>query len=121
MRDRPRTKVPAVLATLLEAFAQGDLGAAARTFGERGAYHEAHKEPIRGRAAIAAHFTRFAESGAAWEFVVEDVLVDGDRACVVFRYAHAGGAAQGRLERDGCALVSFDGRGQIAQWREYDA
>jgi hypothetical protein len=114
------TGVAGGLATVLAAFARGDLIAAAAGFGERAAYRELRKPALLGQAAVAAHFARFSESGAVWEFVVDDVIADGDRACVVYRFIGPGGDGQGRLERAGCALVRLDGRGQIAEWREYE-
>jgi ketosteroid isomerase-like protein len=113
------TSASGALANVLGAFARRDLAGAAAAFAEDGVYREARKPAVRGRAAVAAYFARFAASGAAWEFVVDDVLADGDRACVVYRFA-AGGDGEARRERAGCALVRFDGRGQIAQWREYE-
>ena len=108
------------LAAVLAAFARGDLGAAAAAFGEHATYREAGKPALSGRAAVAAHFARFAASGTPWNFLVDDVIADGDRACVVYRFMLAEGDGNGRLERAGCALVRLDGRGQIAEWREYE-
>ncbi|MDQ6926264.1 MAG: nuclear transport factor 2 family protein, partial [Candidatus Eremiobacteraeota bacterium] len=104
----------------LAAFARGDLGAGAAGFGEHAIYCEARKPALRGRAAVAAHFARFAASGAAWEFRVDDVIEDADRACVVYRFTVPEGDGTGRHERAGCALVRLDERGQIAEWREYE-
>jgi ketosteroid isomerase-like protein len=114
------TAVPGVLTAVLDAFARGDLAAAAAEFAEHGVYREARKPAVRGRAAVAEHFARFAASGAAWQLLVDDVIAGGDRACVVYRFAAAGGQGAARHERAGCALVRFDGRGQIEEWREYE-
>ena len=114
------TGVAEGLATVLAAFARGDLGAAAAGFGEHATYREARKPAVLGRAAVAAHFARFAASGASWEFLVDDVIADGDRACVAYRFEVREGDGKGRLERAGCALVRLDERGQIAEWREYE-
>jgi ketosteroid isomerase-like protein len=114
------TSATGVLASVLDAFARGDLTAAAAGFAHDGAYREAGKPAVHGQVAVAAHFARFAASGAAWSFHTDDVLVDGDRACVVYRFAAPGGDGQARLERAGCALVRLDGRGRITEWREYE-
>jgi limonene-1,2-epoxide hydrolase len=114
------TGVAEGLASVLAAFARGDLDAAAAGFAEHATYREARKPALHGQAAVAAHFARFAASGAAWEFRVDDVIADGDRACVVYRFSAGEGDGKGRLERAGCALVRLDGRGQIADWREYE-
>jgi hypothetical protein len=114
------TAVADGLATVLAAFARGDLVAAAAGFGEHAEYREARKPALCGQAAVAAHFARFAASGAAWEFLVDDVIADGGRACVVYRFLVPGGEGRRLLERAGCALVRLDERGHIAQWREYE-
>jgi ketosteroid isomerase-like protein len=114
------TSATGALATVLDAFARGDLAAAAAEFAEHAVYREARKPGVRGQPAVAAHFARFAASGTAWRFLVDDVIVDGDRACVVYRFAVPGGDGTGWLERAGCALVRLDGRGHIAEWREYE-
>ena len=114
------TTVAGGLAAVLDAFARGDLSAAAAGFGEHASYREARKPALHGQAAVAAHFSRFAASGEAWEFLVDDVIADADRACVIYRFTVGEGDGKGRLERAGCALVRLDGRGQIAEWREYE-
>jgi ketosteroid isomerase-like protein len=108
------------LAAVLAAFARGDLDAAAGGFGEHATYREARKPALEGRAAVAAHFARFAASGVTWTFFVDDVIAEGDRTCVVYRFEVAEGDGKGRHERAGCALVRLDGRGHIAEWREYE-
>lgn len=108
------------LTAVLAAFARGDLDAAAAGFAEHATYREARKPALEGRAAVAAHFARFAAAGATWRFSVDDVITDGDRACVVYRFVLSEGDGRGRLERAGCALVRLDGRGHIAEWREYE-
>jgi ketosteroid isomerase-like protein len=114
------TAVAEGLSTVLAAFARGDLGAAAAGFAEHAVYREARKPALHGRPAIADHFARFASAGPAWEFLVDDVIADGDRACVVYRFRAGEGDGIHRLERAGCALVRLDGRGHVAQWREYE-
>lgn len=108
------------LAAVLEGFARGSLAGVAERFAEDGTYREARKAPIRGRAAIAAEFARFAASGVAFRFEVDDVLENGDRACVVYRFAVPEGTGEPWRERAGCATVRFDRRGLIAEWREYE-
>jgi ketosteroid isomerase-like protein len=104
----------------LDAFVSGDLSQAADCFAEDAVYRELRRAPVTGRAAIAEHFARFASSGAAWRFVVEDVIVDEDRACVTFVFSMSEGTSQSMRERAGCAIVHLDARGQIAEWREYE-
>lgn len=109
-----------VLTAVLDAFKRGDLAGAAAEFAEDGAYREARKPAVSGRAAVAEHFAHYAASGGTWEFLVDDVIAGGERACVVYRFATPGGQGAARLERAGCALVRFDERGQIVEWREYE-
>jgi ketosteroid isomerase-like protein len=108
------------LASVLDTFARGELSGVAERFAEHGAYREARKPPIEGRAAIAAEFARFAASGVPFRFTVDDVIASADRACVVYRFATPGGTGEPWRERAGCAIVRFDECGQIAEWREYE-
>ncbi|MDB5071535.1 MAG: hypothetical protein JWM87_2646 [Candidatus Eremiobacteraeota bacterium] len=108
------------LAAVLDAFVRGELGGVAERFAEHGAYREARKPPLVGRAAIAAEFARFVASGVPFRFTVDDVIASAARACVVYRFATAGGSGEPWRERAGCAIVRFDGCGQIAEWREYE-
>ena len=82
-----------------------------------GVYREARREPIVGRDAIVAHFTHFFRDGPRFTFVVDETIVEGDRAAVRFRFSIAGADETWR-ERDGCAFVAFSD-GTIAEWREY--
>jgi len=107
------------LSAVLGAFARGTVDGVAERFADDGTYSEPRKAPIRGRAAIAAEFARFAD-GVPFRFQVDHVLASGDRACVVYRFAIPGGDGEPWRERAGCATVRFDERGQIAEWREYD-
>ncbi len=113
MRLRPLDRV-------LAAYASGDLARAAAGFAPDAVYREARKQPVRGRQAIAAHFERFAARGARWSFALDEVIADGDRACVVYRFGLSGGPGEPLRERAGCATVRLDGSGLIAEWREYE-
>lgn len=108
------------LDTVLGAFARGELGGVAASFGEDATYQEARKPPIQGRDAIAAEFARFTATGVPFRFEVDDVIALADRACVVYRFAVPGGEGEPWRERAGCATVRFDERGRIAAWREYE-
>jgi ketosteroid isomerase-like protein len=108
------------LTTVLDAFARGNLPDAVACFSEGASYVEARKDAIRGRAAIAAEFARFAGTGVPFRFTIDDVIAAGDRACVVYRFAVRGGDGEPWRERAGCATVRFDERGQIEEWREYE-
>jgi ketosteroid isomerase-like protein len=107
------------LAAVLDAFSRGTVDGVAAHFADDGAYREARKPPLCGRAAIAAEFARFAAFGP-FRFEVDDVIASGDRACVVYRFAVPGGAGEPWRERAGCATVRFDQHGRIAEWREYE-
>ncbi|HEX3467759.1 MAG TPA: nuclear transport factor 2 family protein [Candidatus Elarobacter sp.] len=112
--------VPPSLAAALDAFARGVPAEALPSFADDATYAEAGKPPVCGRAGIAAEFARFAASGVPFRFVVEDAIVDGNRACVEYRFAVATGAGGAWRERAGCATVRFDHRGHIEEWREYE-
>ncbi len=106
--------------TVLAAFESGALSDAAACFAADATYREARSDPLRGRAAIAAWFAGFAASGTTWRFTVDDVIRDGARACVAYRFAVSRGAADPARERAGCAIVRVDDCGLIAEWREYE-
>ena len=112
--------VPEALAAVLEIFGRGEVNGAAAWFAEDATYREARKPPLRGRDAIAAQFERFGATGAPFRFEVDDVIGNGDRACVVYRFAVPGGEGEPWRERAGCATVQFDEHGRIAAWREYE-
>jgi ketosteroid isomerase-like protein len=108
------------LATALDAVTRGSLSDALPSFAEDASYAEARKEPIRGRRAIAAEFARFGAAGVPFRFTVDDVIADGNRACVIYRFAVRTGEGDVWRERAGCAVVRFDERDQIEEWREYE-
>jgi predicted SnoaL-like aldol condensation-catalyzing enzyme len=108
-----------MLASLMRAWHGGDALRAAAHFALDATYREAGREPLEGRDAIVAHFTRFFRDGPLWRFAVDDVIVEGRRACVVYRFWVKGPGEEWR-ERAGCALVGFDQSGSVAAWREYE-
>ena len=96
----------------------GDALVAGAHFAEDGTYREASREPILGRPAIVTHFTKFFRDGPRWEFHTDDVIVERDRAAVRYRFAIVSPEGA-RVERSGCALVTFRD-GTILEWREYE-
>jgi hypothetical protein len=108
------------LADALDAFARGEPGGAVASFADGATYAEAGKDAVRGRIAIAAEFARFVATGVPFRFTIDDVIAEGARACVVYRFALGGGDGEPWRERAGCATVRFDERGQIEEWREYE-
>lgn len=111
MRDLRET-----LMELVSAWRAGDALRASAFFAEDGVYHEVGREPVRGRNEIATYFTRFFRDGPAWQFEIQDIIVEGERAAVAYRFAiHT---SDGWHELAGCALVRREG-GSIAEWREY--
>jgi ketosteroid isomerase-like protein len=108
------------LATVLAAFERCEPVDAVASFSEDATYVEARKDAIRGRTAIAAEFARFGATGVPYRFTFDDVIAEGARACVVYRFAVGGGDGEPWRERAGCATVRFDERGQIEEWREYE-
>ncbi|MBD5653829.1 MAG: nuclear transport factor 2 family protein, partial [Candidatus Eremiobacteraeota bacterium] len=94
------------LESLFSAWRTGDALRSAAHFATGGTYREAGREPLVGRDAMVAHFTNFFRDGPRFEFYVDDTLVDGDRAAVRFRFVTV--SSEGvRLERSGCAFVTF--------------
>lgn len=110
-------KLQQLLESVIEAWRQGDAHRACAFFAPDGTFHEAGREPILGRDAIYEHFQRFFRDGPLWRFDVDEVLVQGDRAAVCYRYAVKGAGGSWR-ERAGCAIVHA-ADGLIGLWREY--
>jgi uncharacterized protein (TIGR02246 family) len=110
-----------LLESLFAAWRAGDALRSAAHFAPDATYRETGHEPIEGRAAIVAHFTRFFRDGPQWRFDVDEIVVEGERAAVRYRFALAGipdGSGSGWQEKPGCAFVTFRD-GTVAEWREY--
>ncbi len=106
------------LEQLFDAWRRGDALRSAAHFALDGSYREAGRQPIVGRDAIVAHFTKFFRDGPRWEFYADETIVEGERAAVKYRFAVV--SSDGAwLERSGCAFVVFT-NGTIAEWREYE-
>lgn len=107
-----------VLDGLFAAWRDGDALRSGAHFALDGRYWEARREPIAGRAAIVAHFTRFFRDGPPWRLHVDGVVAEGSQAAVRYRFEieKSPGAWS---ERSGCAFVTFED-GTIAEWREYE-
>ncbi len=106
----------ALIDELVAAWRANDAHRASAFFAPGGRYHESGCEPIIGRDAVYAHFQRFFRDGPPWRIEIDDVLEDGDRAAVAYRFAVKG--RDGWHEGAGCALVHREG-GLIIEWREY--
>lgn len=108
--------VRSLIEELIAAWQANDAHRASAFFATDGVYHESGGAKIEGREAIFEHFQRFFRDGPAWRIDVDDIVVDGERAAVAYRFAIAtGGAWQ---TREGCALVRYEG-GLVSSWREY--
>ena len=108
------------LDAVLDAFERGDLDDALPWFSQTCVYREPRGESIVGRDALAAHWAAFAASGVRWRFSVDRVIAGDDAVCIVHRFAMPEGDGTAWRERAGCAVVRFDARGFIEEWREYD-
>ncbi|MGP6190199.1 MAG: nuclear transport factor 2 family protein [Vulcanimicrobiaceae bacterium] len=108
----------ALLESLIEAWRAGDALRAGAHFAADAVYREARHEPLAGREAIVAHFTAFFRDGPPWELEVDDVVLEGERAALRYRFILYPRSAE-RRERPGCAFVAF-GDGGICEWREYE-
>ena len=106
------------LTRLFDAWKVGDALRSGAHFALEGSYREAGGEPLVGRDAIVAHFTRFFRDGPRFEFFVDDIVVEDNRAAVRYRFAIADTGSSWR-ERPGCAFVTFSD-GTISEWREYE-
>ncbi|HUN28992.1 MAG TPA: nuclear transport factor 2 family protein [Alphaproteobacteria bacterium] len=103
---------------LVGAWQSGDAHRASAFFAPEGVYHESGREPIVGRDAIFAHFARFFRDGPAWRFEIDEIIVEGERAAVGYRFGiNRSGTWQSSA---GCALVHRENE-LIVRWREYQA
>lgn len=107
-----------LLEGVIAAWRAGDALRAAAYFAPDAVYHEARHDPLRGRAAIAAHFVRFFRDGPLWRFEIDAQIVQGELAALAYRFG-VKGAAQEWSERAGCAIIEAAG-GLLRSWREYE-
>jgi uncharacterized protein (TIGR02246 family) len=106
------------LAGLFESWRVGDALRSSAYFAPDAMYGEAGRLPLVGRDEIVEHFTKFFRDGPRFEFDVDEVIVEGERAAVRYRFSTFG-PGEKRLERAGCAFVHFV-NGTITEWREYE-
>jgi uncharacterized protein (TIGR02246 family) len=106
-----------LISELVSAWRANDALRAAAFFAETASYHESGREPIVGRDRIAEHFTRFFRDGPPWRFEIDDVVADGTRAALIYRFSVKGDGIPWR-ERAGCAWVRLHD-GLIEEWREF--
>jgi len=106
------------LSGLFDSWRTGDALRASAYFATDATYGETARDPIVGRDEIVRHFTKFFRDGPRFEFLVEDTVVEDERAAVRYRFATFDADGK-RHERAGCAFVSFV-NGTIVEWREYD-
>lgn len=111
-----RVTVVETIEELVRAWMRGDAWRASAFFAPDAVFHEAGREPIHGRDAIAAHFARFFRDGPVWRFTIDDVIADGERAALAFRFELR--IADEWRERAGCALVRREAA-LLTEWREY--
>lgn len=102
---------------LISAWMAGDALRASAFFSTDARYVEAGRDPVQGRDAIAAYFTRFFRDGPPWRFELDEAIVEGQRAAIAYRF-HIRDAAGAWHERPGCAIVTFESS-LVTLWREY--
>jgi len=90
---------------------------ASALFAPDGVYAEAGREAIVGRPAILEHFQRFFRDGPTWRFEVDDIVTEGTRAAIVYRF-HVKDATERWSVRPGCAFARTNGE-LITEWREF--
>ena len=107
-----------MLEGLFDAWRRGDALRAAAFFTAGGVYRDPRHEPVVGREALVAHFTRFFRDGPPWRFEVDDLIVEGRRAAVRYRFRVQSSDGDWR-EHPGCAFVETEG-GALLSWQEFD-
>jgi predicted ester cyclase len=108
--------VRALVEELARAWEAHDAHRASAFFAPVAVYEESGRAPVIGREAIYEHFARFFRDGPAWRFTIEEIIAEGERAAVAFRFSVARDG--GWIDREGCALVRSEG-GLVMHWREY--
>lgn len=93
---------------MVAAWQSGDALRSSAFFSPEGAFAEAGHEPIVGREAIVAHFAKFFRDGPIFTLVVNDMVVEGNRCAVFYRFN----------QKDGVALVEVT-NGLVSLWREF--
>jgi ketosteroid isomerase-like protein len=105
--------------TLFALWRAGDETGSAAYFAVDGVFHEAKKEPVVGRDAIAAHWKPFFHGGPEWRMIVHDLFGDSANERFAVSYTWEIKLADGTWTGSpGCALVRTRA-GKIAEWREY--
>ena len=102
---------------LISAWTSYDAHRASAFFTSDATYHESGRDPIHGREAIFEHFKTFFRDGPAWRITVEEIIVEGPRAAMRFRF-ELKRDGDGWISREGCAFVKSDDR-LISEWREF--
>lgn len=110
---------PGDFEALFACWRAGDAEGASAYFAPDGVFHEARREPLRGRAAIVAHWASYFATGPQWRMTVHEFFGDGERFALSYTWEtkDPAGAWTGR---PGCAIVHVRD-GTIAEWREYKA
>ena len=110
---------PADFERMFDLWRAGDEHGSAAYFTADGIFHEAKKEPVRGRDAIAAHWAPFFHGGPEWRMTVHDLFGENERYAVVYTWEIKlkDGTWTGS---PGVAIVQTRA-GKIAEWREYKA
>ena len=101
---------------LFDLWRAGDEVASAAYFATDGVFHEAKKDPVTGRDAIAAHWAPFFHGGPEWRMTVHDLFGAGERFAVTYTWEI--NTRAGWTGSPGCAIVHVRGE-KIALWREY--
>ena len=79
-------------------------------------FAEAGHEPVVGREAIVAHFTRFFRDGPVFRLIVKDSVVE-DHRCAVF-YTFELQKNDAWVKKDGVAMVHVE-NGLVSLWKEF--
>ena len=97
----------------------GDEDAAVEYFTPDGVFWEAKREPLVGRATIAASWKPFFHGGPEWRMDVSEIFEDAGRFAISYLWEVK--TSDGTwVGSPGCAIVHTRD-GKIAEWREYKA
>ena len=100
----------------MAAWQSGDALRASAFFTPDGVFSEAAHDPVVGRDAIVAHFTKFFRDGPAFRLIVTDTICEAHR-CAVF-YTFELYRDEAWVKKDGIALVHVE-NGLVGLWKEF--
>ena len=105
------------------AIERGEAAVAADLFAPDATYEEPPAPLLRGRAALLAFLSDFADRHSDVSFTIGRAFADATNthAAAEWRFAYTRTSDGARRVYEGISIVEFDGDGRIASWRGFSA